>query len=126
VENVAAEAVRAIPHIYRVYTRTQLRSGAVLDDIVDRRVRNGFHADRASDLFVVCDPYWIFESKGASHGTPFNYDSHVPVVFMGPGVKAGRYYSRTAVNDIAPTLAAILEIEPPSGASGRVLAEMLQ
>lgn len=126
VENTAAEAVRALPHIYRVYTRTQLRTGSLLDDMVDRRVRNGFHAERASDLFVVAEPYWLFEARGTSHGSPYNYDSHVPVVFLGPRIKPGRYHMRVAVNDIAPTLAALLEVEAPSGASGRVLHEMLE
>jgi hypothetical protein len=125
VENVAAAAVRELPHIYRVYTRTQLRTGSLLDDIIDRRVRAGFHYQRGSDLFVVSEPYWLFEASGTSHGTPYTYDAHVPVVFMGSGVKPGRYYNRIAVNDIAPTLATMLEVEIPSGASGRVLSEML-
>lgn len=126
VENVAAAAVRAIPHIYRVYTRSQLKTGALLDDLVDRKVRAGFHNDRASDLFIVSEPYWLFESAGTSHGTPYNYDAHVPVIFMGAGIKAGRYHSRAAVNDIAPTLACMLDVETPSGSSGRVLSEMLE
>jgi hypothetical protein len=124
VEEAAAAAVREVPHIYRVYTRTQLRRGNVLDDFVDRRVRNGFHYQRASDLFVVSEPYWLFEAAGTSHGTPYNYDAHVPVVFMGPGIRAGRYHKRVAVNDIAPTLATVLDVENPSGSSGRVLDEM--
>ena len=126
VENAAAEAVRAVPHIYRVYTRTQLRAGRVLNDLVDRRVAAGFHHERGSDLFVVSEPYWLFEARGTSHGTPYNYDSHVPVIFMGPGIKPGRYVNRAAVNDIAPTLATLLEVETPSGASGRVLSEALE
>jgi hypothetical protein len=126
VEIVAAAAAREVPHIYRVYTRTRLLSGAVLDDFVDRRVRAGFHHQRASDLFIVPEPYWLFEKSGTSHGTPYNYDSHVPVVFMGPGVKRGRYNEKAAVNDVAPTLATMLDVEIPSGSSGRVLSEMLQ
>jgi predicted AlkP superfamily pyrophosphatase or phosphodiesterase len=126
VENAAAAAVRAVPHIYRVYTRSQLSSGRVLTDLVDRRVAAGFHHERGSDLFVVSEPYWLFEARGTSHGTPYNYDSHVPVILMGPGIKAGRYMNRAAVNDIAPTLATLLEIETPSGASGRVLTEALE
>ncbi|MBC8167687.1 MAG: alkaline phosphatase family protein [Bryobacteraceae bacterium] len=126
VENTAAEAVRAIPHIYRVYTRTQMRSGSILDDMVDRRVRAGFNAQRGSDLFVVAEPYWLFEEAGTSHGTPYNYDTHVPVIFIGQGIKAGRYNGRIAVNDIAPTLATMLEVETPSGSFGRVLNEMLE
>ena len=125
VEIAAAAAAREVPHIYRVYTRTQLRTGALLSDIIDRRVQAGFHYGRSSDLFIVSEPYWLFESRGTSHGTPYNYDSHVPVVFMGPGIKPGRYHGRAAVNDIAPTLATMLDVETPSGAVGRVLHEML-
>jgi hypothetical protein len=126
VENTAAEAVRKVPHIYRVYTRSQLAEGSVLDDIVSRRVEAGFNYQRASDLFIISQPYWLFEARGTSHGTPYNYDSHVPVVFMGPGIKPGRYYQRIAVNDIAPTLATMLDVETPSGATGRVLYEMFE
>jgi len=125
VQQVAAAAVRELPHIYRVYTRTELRRGAGIDDMVDRRVRNGFHYQRASDLFIVAEPYWLFEASGTSHGTPYNYDSHVPVIFFGAGIKPGRYDNRIAVNDIAPTLATMLDVETPSGAGGRVLNEML-
>ena len=125
VQNVAAEALRAVPHIFRVYTRAQLMTGQVLEDLVDRRVRNGFNAERSSDLFVVAQPYWLFEAAGTSHGTPFNYDSHVPVILMGPGIKPGRYNLRAAVNDIAPTLATMIGVETPTGAVGRVLDEAL-
>jgi arylsulfatase A-like enzyme len=125
VQRTAAEVVRDIPNIFRVYTREQLRNGQLLEDRVGRRVRNGFHNQRGSDLFVIVNPYWLFEAKGTSHGTPFNYDSHVPVVFMGPGIKPGLYHRPVAVNDIAPTLATLLEVETPSGAEGRVLEEML-
>jgi len=121
----AADAVRQIPQIYRVYTRDQLASGTTLDDQIDRRVRAGFNSWRAGDLFIVIQPYWLFEEKGTSHGTPYNYDSHVPVIFMGPGIKGGQYHRRAAVNDIAPTLATLLEVETPSGSVGRVLEEAL-
>jgi hypothetical protein len=125
VQNVAAAAARALPQIFRVYTRSQLLEGRVLDDQVDRRVRNGFHAERSSDLFIVAEPYWLFEASGTSHGTPWNYDAHVPIILMGTGVKAGRYHSRAAVNDIAPTIATMLNVEVPSGSAGRVLEEAL-
>ena len=125
VQNTAAAAVREIPHIYRVYTRAEMRRGGGIGDLVDRRVRAGFHYQRSSDLFVVSEPYWLFERSGTSHGTPYNYDSHVPVIFMGAGIKSGRYNFHIAVNDIAPTLATVLDVEIPSGSAGRVLNEML-
>ncbi len=126
VRQEAADVIRTSPHIYRVYTRDQLASGHTLEDMLDRRVRAGFHSQRAADLFIVVDPYFLFEKSGTSHGTPFNYDAHVPLVLMGPGIKSGRYHQRAAVNDIAPTLATLLEIEIPSGAVGRVLLEALR
>ncbi|MBK5293047.1 MAG: alkaline phosphatase family protein [Acidobacteriia bacterium] len=125
VRRQAAEAVRLIPHILRVYTRDQLAAGMAGQDQVDMRVRAGFQAQRAGDLFIVSEPYWFFEEKGTSHGTPFNYDSHVPVIFMGWGIKAGRFHDRAAVNDIAPTLATLLGVETPSGSVGRVLVEAM-
>jgi predicted AlkP superfamily pyrophosphatase or phosphodiesterase len=125
VERVAADAVRAMPHIFRVYTREQIVYGQTPEDRFSLRVRNGFYPSRAGDIIPVPDAYWIYEARGTSHGTPFNYDTHVPVMFLGPNVVPGRYFDAVAVNDIAPTLAAILEIEIPSGAVGRVLTEML-
>ncbi|MCS7023718.1 MAG: alkaline phosphatase family protein [Bryobacteraceae bacterium] len=122
---IAAEAVRAVPHIYRVYTRTDLRKGAVAGDRIDRRVLAGFHDKRAPDLTILADPYYLFESRGTSHGLPFQYDAHIPVIFMGPGVKPGRYDFPISANDIAPTLATLLDVLMPSGALGRALHEIL-
>ena len=121
-----AGVVREIPHIYRVVTSDQLEAGQGLGDAIDRRVRNGFYPPRAADVTLVTEPYYLFEKTGTSHGAPFNYDSHVPLVMMGPGIKPGRYHRRAAVNDLAPTLATLLEVEVPSGANGRVLDEALR
>jgi arylsulfatase A-like enzyme len=126
IENVAAEALRALPHVFRVYTRTQLLNGELMTDPVGVRVRNGFNAARSGDLTMIHDPYWITGAPGGTtHGSPFSYDNHVPVIFLGPGIRAGRYDENIIVNDIAPTLATMLEIETPSGSIGRVLDEML-
>ena len=126
----AADKLRAIPHVFRVYTREQLLTGQVLEDYVSRAVRNGFYRQRSGDLFVIPEAYWFFDehtdSKGTSHGTPFNYDTHVPIIFMGPGIKAGRYHQTVAVNDIAPTLSALLDVEEPSGSVGRALTEIIE
>lgn len=126
VQEVAAQAVREVPHIFRVYTRDQLQRGAVPGDILDRRILAGFHQRRSADINVVAEPYYLFEAKGTSHGMPFHYDAHVPLIFMGDWIKPGRYQQRAAVNDVAPTLATLLDVETPSGAVGRVLSEILQ
>lgn len=126
VERVAAETAAAQPHIARVYTRTQLANGSVQSDPIGRAFLLGFNAQRSGDLFILPEPYYLFEATGTSHGTPYDYDTHVPVIFLGPGIKAGRYAGRIAVNDIAPTLSEILGVEQPSGFVGRVLSEILQ
>ncbi len=125
VERAAADAVARMPHIFRVYTRTELLAGAFPMDGVARKVVNGFYPPRAADITIVEDPYWIQAATGATHGSPFGYDSHVPVMFMGPGIKPGRYDANIMPNDIAPTLATMLDVETPSGSVGRVLTEML-
>ena len=124
VERTAAEAARAIAHVFRVYTREMLLNGAV-DAPVGRRVRNGFYAPRGPDMYVLLEPYWLYGTSGTTHGTPFSYDAHVPVIFMGPGIKTGRFNEEISVNDVAPTLATYLDIETPSGSVGRCLAEIL-
>lgn len=127
VEDVAAQAAREFPNMFRVYTRHQLQNGSTLEDEIDQLVRRGFHQERSADLFVIPLPYWVFKTGGGTtHGTPFSYDTHVPIVFMGKGIKPGRYHHKVAANDIAPTLAAMLDIETPSGSLGRILDEMFQ
>jgi len=126
VRRVAAEAAYGVAHILRIYTRDQLLIGAVPGDEVSRRVMNGFNVRRGADIEFVPEPYWVFTKSVATHGAPYSYDAHVPVIFLGQGIRAGRYDGTIAVNDIAPTLATILEVETPSGSVGRVLTEMFE
>ena len=56
----------------------------------------------------------------------YSYDSHIPLLLMGPGIRPGRYSQNVALNDLAPTLATLLGVETPSGSVGRVLHEVLQ
>jgi hypothetical protein len=125
VQETAAEALRRVAHVARVYTRAQLEAGRLPMDRVSRRVANGFHLRRSGDVITVLEPYWMFTQKGTTHGSPYSYDAHLPVIFMGPGIRTGYYHRMIAMNDIAPTLATLLEVETPSGSVGRVLEEML-
>ena len=124
VELTAAEALRKVPHVFRVYMGVQLTGGQALEDSVGRMAMNGYFPRRGADLEVLTDPYWIIGSAGTTHGLPFGYDTHVPVIFLGPGIRAGEYDNTITPNDIAPTLATILRVETPSSSVGRVLAEM--
>jgi predicted AlkP superfamily pyrophosphatase or phosphodiesterase len=119
--DTAAEAVRKLPYIFRVYTSTQLEHENLAGDPIGKLMQRGYYRARAGDLFIVQQPYWLASKEGTSHGTPFSYDTHVPVIFFGRGIRAGRYDENIRVADIAPTLAALLGVNEPSGSVGRVL-----
>lgn len=126
VQRDAARALESLPHIFRVYAGEAIARGEVLHDEVSQMVANGYNLRRGPDVLVIPDPYWMVRTPpGVTHAAPFSYDVHVPVIFMGAGVKPGRYNMPVAVNDIAPTLATMLDLETPSGSVGRVLTEML-
>lgn len=124
VEDVVADVMMTMPHAFRVYTGEHIQRGEVTDDDITHIVRNGYFPQRSADVLFIADPYYLFEGSGTSHGTPYNYDTHVPIIFMGPGIKPASYARRIAVNDIAPTLANMLGLEMPSGSVGRVLSEL--
>lgn len=125
VERVAAQAILGTPHVARVFTREQLLRGEVPGDKFSQRVARSYNAQRSGDVEVILEPYWIRNATGATHGTPYNYDSHIPLIFMGPGIKAGRYAEPAALNDLAPSLATLLNVETPSGSVGRPLYHMM-
>jgi hypothetical protein len=89
-------------------------------------VLRGFKARRSGDLEIILEPYWMRQATGTTHGSPYNYDAHIPLNLMGRGVKPGRYAGRVALNDLAPTLAALIDVDAPAGSSGRVLTEALE
>jgi predicted AlkP superfamily pyrophosphatase or phosphodiesterase len=120
-QEIAAEAVRKLPYIFRVYTGAQLEHENLAGDPVGTLMQRGYYRGRAADLFIVQKPYWLASKEGTSHGTPFSYDTHVPIIFLGRGIRAGRYDENVRTADIAPTLAALLGVNTPSGSVGRVL-----
>jgi len=126
VERFAASVAAQSPHVARVYTRAQLLAGAVQQDPISRAFSLGFFSPRSGDVFVLPEPYYLYDAEGTTHGTPYDYDNHVPVIFFGPEIKPGQYSEQIVVNDIAPTLTAILGVEKPSGAFGRILGEILE
>jgi hypothetical protein len=125
VRRAAADAVLAVPHVARVYTRDQLLRGEVAGDRIGTRVLRGFNAQRSGDLEIILEPFWMRQAQGTTHGTPYNYDAHIPLILMGRSIKPGEYAGHVALNDLAPTLATIVQVETPSGSSGRVLTEAL-
>ena len=125
-EKVIAETALQQPHIARAYTRSDLLAGTIQRDNIGNAVDVSFYAPRSPDVYIVAEPYYLFEGTGTSHGTPYDYDNHVPVIFMGASIKPGSYNAPIIVNDVAPTLAQLLGIERPSGSFGRVLDQIFK
>ncbi|WP_367914745.1 alkaline phosphatase PafA [Leadbetterella sp. DM7] len=88
--------------------------------------RNVYHSKRSGDIQIVPEPGWIAGPIAANHGTPYAYDTHIPLLFFGWKIKPGETYRKTSVADTAPTLAALLSILEPSGNVGAVIEELFR
>ncbi len=111
-----------------VYTRQTLNNADYNDGGMRGLVRRGFHAVRSGDLAIVWEPGWIqgMGTKGTSHGSAYTYDTHVPMIFFGFGVKQGSSANYYSITDIAPTLSTILQIKFPNANTGQPIVEILK
>jgi predicted AlkP superfamily pyrophosphatase or phosphodiesterase len=125
---VAREAI-AEPGIGFAFTRTQLERGTLPQTRIAMLVQRAWHRQMAVDVVVVPKPFHFFQSKTASpqaavcsHGTPYSYDTHVPLMLHGPKwIQAGRSGQYAETVDIAPTLSHVLNIRLPNASEGKVL-----
>jgi len=137
-ENPAAmkavlDAALAMPGVAAVYRGDELSAGSTNLSQVRTAMALSYFPDRSGDLLVLQKPYWLTDSSaegakrysGTGHGTPYNYDQHVPVFFMGYGIQPGEYFEAITPADIAPTLAALTSVMLATR-DGRVLGEALQ
>lgn len=100
-------------------------SQATLPEIQKKMITNGYNARRSGDLYYILNPNWFNGgSTGTTHGNWNPYDSHIPLVFMGWGIKPGASNKTHYMTDIAPTLAALLHIQMPNGNVGEPITEI--
>jgi predicted AlkP superfamily pyrophosphatase or phosphodiesterase len=136
VERFVADEMMKIPGILYAMTRDDLLAGRITESPVQNQIRRSFHPTRSGNIHMVPEQYWFLHSTeeaekmgigsiAAIHGSPWAYDTFVPIFFAGNGVPAQVIGRRVAPTDIAATLAAYLGIKPPSGSVGRVLTEVL-
>ena len=126
--DVIVAAALTVPGVARCFSRTQLLRGATsITDPIERRVLHGFYPARSGDVVLVAEPYkYLGDTITATHGSAYSYDTNVPTIIMGAGIKPGQYFEAASPADIAPTLAALLRITAPSNVTGRVLVEALR
>ena len=124
-ETLAAELLR-YKDINRVYTANQMTHSEYTRGI-PYLLQKGYHQKRSGDILLVFNPATIdYPVTGSTHGSPYNYDTHVPLIFYGKGIKKGNTLLRTEIPDIAPTIAALLGIAFPNGTSGKPISEVLE
>jgi len=133
VERAVAEEVIKIPGMIGAVTRTDLLRGTFAPTPVNMRILNNFHAKRSGHVHVIADQFWYFYYQmettteiAAIHGSPWKYDTYVPIFFAGYGIPAQRIARPVTPYDIAATIATCLEIKPPSGSVGIPLVEVLR
>jgi len=86
----------------------------------------GYNHKSSGDVMIIMEPAWLTNaSRGTTHGSGFKYDTNVPIVFYGWGIKAGQSANYATVTDIAPTLAMLLKTRIPNGATGEPILEVL-
>lgn len=124
-DRVAASARAALlaqPHLLAAYTRAELLAGSRAGAPFFAAMRNSWHPEVSGDVQFVTEPYWMFGTAVATHGSPHEYDTHVPLLWWGPAwVRPGVRRERVGITDLAPTLAGLLRIAPPAASEGRPL-----
>ena len=130
---VVLDAILTMPGVATVYRAEDLGNGTTPIAQTRKAAVLSYFPGRSGDLYVLQKPYWLMDSSpagskrvtGTSHGTPYNYDQHVPVIFMGFGIQPGEYFEPATPADIAPTLAALTGVTLATR-DGRVLAEAVR
>ena len=128
VEALTAKIAHSVPGVGEVCTAVQFFTNQLPSGPLTNAIKKDYYWGRSGELFVTPKPGYIFisEANGTTSGSPYNYDTQVPLIMAGRGVQQGRFGHTSSPADIAPTIAALLGIEPPSISEGRVLWEALQ
>lgn len=118
----------SIEGIANVYSENVIRQGQYNEAGLKGMVIRGFNPKRSGDVAFVLEPGWYESSRvqGSTHGSPYPYDTHVPILFYGTGIKQGSTVRYHPVTDIAPTLSVLLKIKFPSGCTGQPIAELFE
>ena len=128
VESALVSGLMSTNLVEAVYTRAQLMSQKQSADPYLALYRNSFYAARSPHLLVRLKKYVYLNDRlgGTGHGSPYDYDRHIPIIFMGSGIKPGKYALPCGPEDIAPTLGRLLGIEYSIEPDSRLLLEMLR
>ena len=138
VERFVAAEMMKVEGIAYAMTRSDFFAGRITDSPIQNQIRRSFHPTRSGNIHMVPQHYWflhsteeaekmVIEKIAAIHGSPWKYDTYVPIFSLPATVFRAQAISRlVGPHDIAATIAAYLEIKPPSGSVGVPLVEVLE
>ena len=112
--------------VKRAYTEEEILASNGTDFYLDC-IAKGYDATEDGDMVILNKPGYIdhFIATGTDHGTPYSYDTHVPLIFYGWNIPKGETHDHKVITQIAPTLAQKIKVAFPNGTEGKVLLEVL-
>jgi hypothetical protein len=126
IKKIIVDYLKTIPEVWNAFDMDDL-SQITLPAVIKERLGNSYYFRRSGDVQYFYKPqYTDFTDQGLEHGTWYPYDAHIPCVFFGWGVKPGKTNRETYITDIAPTIAAMLQIQMPNGCVGKVIRELIK
>jgi len=124
-QNLADEVIY-YEGVYKALTARTMQTSNFTDGVL-HLLQNGYNQKFSGDVLLLPNPATIMYSKtGSTHGSGYNYDTHVPIIFYGKGIKKGSTKSHVNIIDIAPTISNLLEIAFPNANTGKVIEEVLE
>ncbi len=131
VQKAVAKEIMDIDGIALTVTSTEMSNNTLPDTYLYRAALKNFNAKRSGDILILFEPQCFANDMdggaimASNHGGPWTYDTFVPVIFAGNGIKGKQVYRAVKPNDIAPTLSAIVDAKSPSGTNGDILEEVM-
>lgn len=119
-EKVVRDALLTIDFVEAAFTRHEMENGTIRGEYAAATLLS-FNRERSGDLYYQAKPYWVDRKTGTNHGSPYNYDVQVPLLWYGVGVRPGVHPESVGVDDVAPTLAHLLGVGSPPMSRGHVL-----
>jgi len=113
--------------IYKVYSANDITRNAG-NNPVEKSLQLGFNQKLSGDILYLLSPSWLSTSytTGTTHGSPYRYDTHVPLIFYGKNIPQGKTYQPITITDITPTLAAMLHIQEPNTCIGNIILPLVE
>ena len=125
VKHTFKDYLHTIKFVKRVYTEEEILTSSGSDFYLNL-IANGFDPVQNGELVILEKPgYLEYSSTGTTHGSPYTYDTHVPLLFYGWHIKKGESFDRKEITQIAPTLSQLLKITYPNGTKAELLQEIL-